>query len=48
MPKCVHKWKKVDKDDRFRKKGRFEVRRVKSICVKCGKEVVRDVKRRLS
>lgn len=44
--KCSHKWVKMDKDDRFRKKGKFEVKRVQEICNNCGEERVRKVKRR--
>lgn len=47
MAKCIHSWRKLDKDDSFKKKGRFEVKRVKVKCMKCGKEKVREVKRRL-
>lgn len=45
--KCNHRWKKVDKDDSFKKRGNYMVRRVKSICVKCGKENIRRVRKRL-
>lgn len=41
-----HRWQKVDKDDRFRKVGRYEVKRVREVCIDCGKERIREVKRR--
>lgn len=43
---CVHKWAKVDEDERFRKVGKLEVKRVKEECIRCGRERTRRIKRR--
>lgn len=43
---CKHKWQKRDKDDSFQKMGKYEVKRVKEVCIKCGEERIRHVKRR--
>jgi len=45
--KCFHKWAEVDKDDSFKKAGDIEYKRVKEECVKCSRERVRRIKRRL-
>lgn len=45
--KCNHTWKTVDKDDSFSRDGDKEVMRKKVKCVRCGKEDIRKVKRRL-
>lgn len=43
---CNHTWIKEDADDKFRKKGKLEVMRKKSRCIKCGAEILRKVHRR--
>ena len=43
-----HEWIKVDKDDRWKKKGRkWAYRNVKEVCRKCGKERVRKITKRV-
>ena len=47
MRKCRHKWVKLDKDDGFKKEGKYEVKRVYEACRICREERIRKVRRRV-